>query len=144
MWIMLNDAFFSIVHKDCARDEVLVRARRKGDIEKVFPETKGSVKRDDFTDYLFRAPIKREALAKALAGEVERITYSNFKDSVKDDRLHSAYHRVWGALLPLQPMRPRQRSLFGHSDLDYMPKHDLGGDKPSRRRRRRKSLKRGQ
>ena len=40
MWVMLNDCFFSIVSKDCARDELMVRARRPGDIEKVFPNAK--------------------------------------------------------------------------------------------------------
>jgi hypothetical protein len=31
-WIMLNNAFFSIVKKDCPVDHLLVRARRPGDI----------------------------------------------------------------------------------------------------------------
>ena len=40
MWIMLSDAFFSIVSKNCGPDELMVRARRKGDIEKAFPGAK--------------------------------------------------------------------------------------------------------
>ena len=46
MWIMLSDSFLSIVHKDCAQDELLVRARRPSDIESVFPDAK--VKRKVF------------------------------------------------------------------------------------------------
>ena len=38
MWLMMNDCFLSIVAKDCKEDELLVRARRPGDIERVFGE----------------------------------------------------------------------------------------------------------
>ncbi len=96
----MNDACFSIVAKDCARDELLVRARRKGDIEKVFPKAK--VKRNAKADYLYRARVKKAAVKEALAGEVDRITYPNFKASVADPKLHGAYMRVWSALGPLQ------------------------------------------
>lgn len=140
VWLMLNDAFFSLVAKDCARDELLVRARRKGDIEKVFPEAK--VRRDDGTDYLYRAPIKRDVIAKAMAGEVARINYPNFKDSVTDDRLHNAYLRVWTAMASLQP-----GGLFGYADrfhrepVDIAPKSPISKKAPAKKRRR--SLRRG-
>lgn len=101
MWVCLNDAFLSIVSKDCPRDSLLVRARRKGDLEKIFPGAKVTVSRT--TDYRFRAVVKRNAVADALRGEVSRITYDNFKDSVTDKKLHSAYLRVWTAMADLQP-----------------------------------------
>lgn len=104
MWVMLNDAFFSIVSKDCARDELLVRARRKGDIEKVFPDAK--VIRVTHADYLFRAVIRRDAIKDALAGEIGRITYDNFKSSVTDKPLHDAYLRVWSAMADIQIPAP--------------------------------------
>jgi len=100
VWVLLSDCFFSIVSKDCARDELLVRARRKGDIEKLFPKAK--VKRNAKADYLYRAAIKKSAIAEALKGEVDRVTYPNFKSSVTDAKLHGAYMRVWSALGPLQ------------------------------------------
>ena len=40
MWIMHSDCFLSIVSKGCGPTELLVRARRNGDIEKVFPSAK--------------------------------------------------------------------------------------------------------
>lgn len=104
MWVCLNDAFLSIVSKDCKPHELLVRARRKGDIEKLFPTAK--VVRVDHADYLFRAVVKRTEVAAAMAGEVARVDYPNFKDSVDDDRLHDAYMRVWTAMASLQPRRP--------------------------------------
>jgi hypothetical protein len=121
MWFMLNDCFLSIVNKDCARDELMVRARRPGDIEKLFP--KAQVTEYTASDYHYRAAVKRTELAEALVGEISRVTYSNFKDSVQDKPLHDAYLRVWHAMAALQPKRPyagaswnRGRSLFDFGD----------------------------
>ena len=99
MWLSLNDAFLSFVSKDCARDEVLVRARRKGDIEKIFPRAKVTCYTK--SDYLYRAAVKRDEVKKALAGEVDGISYPNFKDSVENSELHNAYLRVWTAMAAL-------------------------------------------
>ena len=38
MWIQFNNAFLSIVENRDNKLELLVRARIKGDIEKIFPE----------------------------------------------------------------------------------------------------------
>jgi hypothetical protein len=104
MWIMLNDCFISLVAKDCSRDEVLVRARRPGDLEKLFPGVR--VEKTTTTDYLFRAKVKRSDVSRMLAGEVERVTYPNFKNSVDDHPLHDAYMLVWTAMSRLQPTPP--------------------------------------
>jgi len=97
MWIMLNDAFLSIVKKDVRDDELLVRARRLGDIEKVFGRDV-VVTRSTDSDYLFRAAIKRDAVVRAIQNEVLRIDYGNFKDSVAETELHDAYLSVAEAL----------------------------------------------
>ena len=107
MWICLTNAFLSIVSKDCQPDELLVRARRPGDIERVFPDAK--VEERDGTDYQFRAVISRRAVAEVIAHEVTRIDYDNFKNSVKDDRLHDAYAAFWHQHARLQPTRPYSR-----------------------------------
>jgi hypothetical protein len=104
MWLCLNNAFLSIVHKDCKPTELLVRARRPGDIEKVFPDAK--VTRYTKSDYLFRAVITRADVASALVRQVYDIDYGNFKDSVEDDRLHDAYAEVWGTMSLLQNPPP--------------------------------------
>lgn len=141
MWLILSDCFFSIVDKDCARDEVLVRARRSGDIEKLWPGAK--VDRDAGTDYLFRAKVKRDDVKTALAKEVDRVSYANFKDSVSDDRLHDAYLRAWGALLAVQPgglplFRPREAPglAFGDHELPYGVAQAVRSKKKANRRRR--------
>jgi hypothetical protein len=104
MWICLNDAFLSIVKKDCANDELLVRARRKGDIEKVF--SGAVVTRYTKSDYLFRARVKVSAVSQVMINEATRINYANFKNSVKDKDLHDAYLKIWTAMAALQPTEP--------------------------------------
>lgn len=116
MWVCLSGAFLSIVHKDCAADELLVRARRQGDIKKVFPGVK-EVKTVG-NDYLYRAVIKRSVVAEALATmAMENIDYPNFKNTVRDNKLHGAYNRIWHVMADQQAIPPysssarRQRGL---------------------------------
>lgn len=104
MWICLNDAFLSIVHKECKPDELLVRARRPGDIERVFPHAK--VVSREGTDYQFRAVLPRADVADALMTEAMTIDYSNFKGATKDRRLHDAYAGFWNLHARLQPVPP--------------------------------------
>lgn len=104
MWIMCNNAFLSIVHKDCEPDELLVRARRKGDIERVFGGVE--VERTPGNDYLFRARIKREIVSSMIGANIAKINYPNFKNSVRQDALHRAYARVWSIMAALQSIAP--------------------------------------
>ncbi|TSE36891.1 hypothetical protein Tfont_01603 [Tepidimonas fonticaldi] len=100
MWICLNDAFLSIVAKDCPPDHLLVRARRKGDIERVLPGV--TVTESRHTDYRWRAAVPRQRVVDAIAQRLLAIDYGNFKNSVTDRALHDAYARVWGAMYTLQ------------------------------------------
>ena len=109
MWLCLNNAFLSIVDKDCAPDELLVRARRDGDIERVFPKAEVEVTLGN--DYRCRARIKRADVAAAIAQRVMNIDYSNFKGSTKDKLLHDAYMGVWSAIGKLQPGGPYSRGM---------------------------------
>lgn len=116
MWICLNNSFLSVVSKDCAADELLVRARRAGDIERVFPTA--VVRQSPTNDYRYRAVVKRDTVAAAMVAAVKDLDYDNFKDSVDDHALHDAYSAVWGVMGRLQPGGPygqrlgRGRGLF--------------------------------
>lgn len=112
MWLMLNDAYFSIVKPDArdrkAKDILLVRARFEEDIPRVFPGHR-VVKTPD-RDYMFRTYVKAAVVKKALAAEVDRITYTNFKASVEEDWRHDGYQRVWGVMHSMQTRRhPKAR-----------------------------------
>lgn len=115
MWIFLNDAFLSIVHKDCQPHEVLVRARIKGDLEKVFNDEKllesnglkpVEVIRYTKSDYLYRAVVSRRHMMLVMVAELDRVVYSNFKASTRDNKLHTAYNGVWGIMARLQEVPP--------------------------------------
>lgn len=116
MWLMLSNCFFSVVNKDCGPAELLVRARRAGDIEKVFPDAK--VTRNTKSDYLYRAVLPRDVVKQALAAMIDKIDYPNFKDSVQDSSLHAAYAGVWHAMAGLQhPPPDMERATHARSAL---------------------------
>jgi hypothetical protein len=108
MWIFTNEAFLSIV-ADANSDQLLVRARIAGDIERTFPGFK--VTEGGGTDYRFRAWVDRETVAATLYQEAMNISYGNFKGSVVDDERHEAYLKVWEQMLRYQ----RQQQLLTHS-----------------------------
>ena len=93
MWIFLSDSFLSIVNAVDRPNDLLVRARRAGDIERVFP--KAQVFSLPKSDYRYRAFVPRADVAAALAAQVTGIGYTNFKNSVADNDRHDAYLRVW-------------------------------------------------
>lgn len=105
MWVMLNNSFFSVVDKDCPGDSLLVRSRRKVDLERLLGPNY-PIREGGGTDYQFRAVVSRDELAQIMAGEIFNINYTNFKDSVTDPRLHDAYLNVWGAMHRLAESNP--------------------------------------
>jgi hypothetical protein len=103
MWIFLADSFLSIVDKGGDGTTLLVRARRAGDIEKVFPEAE--VVTGGGTDYRYRARLPRERVAEKVAQAVRDISYPNFKSEVADQTRHDAYMDVWRAMYRYQQGR---------------------------------------
>ena len=110
MWVCLSNAFLSIVEPSAAdkafhgANVLLVRARRKGDIESVFGPV--AVEKRPERDYLFRSFIARGTVAQMITDKVTNIDYPNFKNSVRNTRLHDAYAAVWSVMARLQPTRP--------------------------------------
>lgn len=101
MWVFLRDSYLSIVDKgDPTGSTLLVRARKAGDIEAVFPDAE--VIEGGGTDYAFRARIDRERVAQAISDQVLGIRYANFKGAVKDRDRHDSYMRVWAAMYGYQ------------------------------------------
>lgn len=123
MWIFLKDAFLSIVDPDGSYDgsagpvgtHLLVRARIKGDIERVFPKAKVTMTPD--RDYRFRALVLREEVADEIASAVMNISAFNFKGSVKDNARHDAYMGVWRVMNREQERREPKRGRRGARDL---------------------------
>lgn len=103
MWIFLNNAFLSIVDKEGDGTTLLVRARRAGDIERVFPEA--TTEETPENDYRFRARLGRERVAQALTEAARAISYPNFKRGVKEAARHDAYMGVWQVMHRFQAHR---------------------------------------
>lgn len=103
MWIVANNAFLSIVDpggQGPKGDNLLVRARIKGDLERCFPKAK--VFHTPTRDYAYRAFIPRKQVAEVISRMILDTAYTNFKSSVHEDMRHSAYARVWGVMFSLQ------------------------------------------
>ena len=108
MWVMTaKGGFYSAIRKpDMPKDQIMVRARRKDDLERLL-KTIGSdtaIISTPKADYAFRVIIPVEAWAQYLYDSAMGIDYSNFKDaSCKGDHArHEAYMDCWAALLRLQ------------------------------------------
>lgn len=97
MWIMLTDSFLSIVQHPKRSRTMVVRARQAGDIEAVFPRARVYV--TPTRDYGFRAFLPRKVVKRAIAAEVDRIDYGNFKDAVPEQKRHDAYLDVWVTMM---------------------------------------------
>ena len=102
MWVILNKTFMSIVENRDNKNELLVRSRVKGDIEKIFPDAE--VIENNDADYLFRAFLPRSQVSEAIKKEVDMIDYDNFKNSVpkSDIKRLNSYMNVWNNLRHLQ------------------------------------------
>jgi hypothetical protein len=107
MWVFLNNAYLSIV-ADPHSDQLRVRARVPGDIERVFPGHE--VTEWGGTDYRFRAWVDRETVAATLYQEAMNIGYDNFKGSVHDHDRHDAYLKVWGNMMDYQRRQVHRES----------------------------------
>lgn len=146
MWLFTSSGFLSIVRpagydpividmlKERGLDPasvgsfLLVRARRKGQIEAHFS---AKVRKVAGRDYLYRALVYRQDVAAAVAAMVANISYTNFKDSVKDHDLHDACGRVWGVMHSYQSAERAQPRMTNGLELrEYFQREadDLGLD----------------
>lgn len=107
MWLFLKSGFYSVVTVPGKPELLRVRARRAGDIERLFPQA--DVKRTPGRDYLYRAELPRAQVAAAIAENITAISAPNFKDSVTDPLLHAAYSDVWARMARLQSPPPYSR-----------------------------------
>jgi hypothetical protein len=99
MWIFTNNAFFSIVKHRTEPSMVMVRARVKGDLEKVFG-TDVDVSETTDSDYRFRITAPQQLVAELVKNQIEEIDYANFKNSIgSQDHLRQRYYaNVWSIM----------------------------------------------
>lgn len=102
MWVFRNNAFVSAVEDRDMPDQLWVRARVRGDIERFFKGCViGEVIQTDQADYRFRVVVDRGTFKQALIEAVNELDYDNFKSSIDKgpagDRRHDWYMRIWSA-----------------------------------------------
>lgn len=103
MWLFTKSGFFSAVQNDKDPSLIHVRARFKGDLERLLKTHKGIVGKPapkilhtSFGDYAYRTDIPRDKFAQIVAAEASGIDYTNFKNRVHDGTSRDgAYMNVW-------------------------------------------------
>ena len=102
MWVFLNNSFLSIVENRNNKEELLVRSRVRGDIDKIFPDS--NIFEMENSDYKYRSYIKKTEVSEKIREIVTNINYDNFKNSISksEDQRHSSYLNVWNEMRKLQ------------------------------------------
>ena len=94
MWICLSDGFLSVVADKNDQTRLMVRGRRKNDLLNIFGQDAQIVETAE-ADYRWRTFVTRAAFKAVLDSRIDTISYTNFKNSVKDDELHEMYMDFW-------------------------------------------------
>lgn len=105
MWVFCKAGFFSAVEHRDEPDRVMVRARFKGDLERLCLKhgLKPEVSVTSDADYRYRATFLKTLWAEIVRREAEAIDYDNFKDAVHEGTVRDrAYMGCWSALLRAQ------------------------------------------
>lgn len=107
MWIYTTRGFFSIVKNYENPSEMLVRARLRGDLERLreaWP-TLTPTRETNRRDYRFRAAIPAREFPLLMSKLASEVDYMNFKDAVaaRHSPLRSdLYHDVWEVMWKAQ------------------------------------------
>ena len=101
MWLFCKSGFFSAVKHNQKKGTVHVRARFKGDLERLFTAhaVRAKVVETPNGDYRFRADVPGSVWRRVVAKEAASIDYTNFKGAVHDGtERDDAYFEVWCAM----------------------------------------------
>lgn len=105
MWIFAKHGFISVVQDRNDPARLLVRARKREDLENldISGDVTSEISETPDADYRFRIFVPRKAFAAALQRMALAIDYTNFKTAVHGvpDR-DSAYFSCWAAMRRFQ------------------------------------------
>jgi hypothetical protein len=104
IFFLLAQCMVSIVAHRQDRKVVVVRARAKEHLEAFFAgaHSEPEIIETQAADYRWRVYCTRDLARTMLTRAFDGINYPNFKNSVRDARLHRAYSRVWGVMRDYQ------------------------------------------
>lgn len=105
MWLFTKNSFVSVVQHRERPDDVLVRARVKKHLTRLFPEKAKEIFQDAKADYHWRLILSKQELAARISAYIlQSLDYDNFKAAQEaDDPAWMRFlHAVWGEGLRLQ------------------------------------------
>lgn len=119
MWIFTKCGFFSAVRHNSDKTLMHVRARFKGDLERlmkfayshkdlkpIISPTRPRISATPNADYAYRMDLPVEDFAAILAAVAIDVNYTNFKSAVHDGTERDAtYMRVWSTMRCAQTRR---------------------------------------
>lgn len=105
MWIYSKSGFVSIVEHFDDPDILVVRARVLDDLTPFMLAGYKPV-HTPTNDYSYRLLLPRPHVASVVLTLVSKIDYSNFKGTIKDNKRHDIYLRVWAASNALTNLPP--------------------------------------
>ncbi len=113
MWLFTEQGFYSVVQNRYDDRVLLVRARLRGDLERLRTKEPrlGPTLVEEGSDYRFRALIPREAFAELAASLVRELAYDNFKRRVKEvdgSGRSEVYGEVWSTMYLAQEAEREQ------------------------------------
>lgn len=114
MWIVLNNAFLSIVEHDDDRKLLLVRGRFPGDVARFLGAKLGDEEITPWADYRYRMVATRAQVRLALTRAVTRIDYGNFKNSIKEPFRKRPAMTTWQAWWEAQEDQREDRERNGY------------------------------
>lgn len=98
----MNDGFVSVVANHENKEHLLVRGRSRKHLENIFKGYKDPQTNKPFVvhetpgnDYGFRVFCSKGMWTRIVTDRVRKIDYTNFKNSVKEDKLHRLYEDFW-------------------------------------------------
>jgi len=100
MWICLNNGFLSAVEDTKDNQYLYVRARNIDHLKDNFPDNKIIFLEE--RDYAYRIHITKKDFADMISSKITNIDYPNFKDSVNDESLYTAYSNMWYVMFMYQ------------------------------------------
>lgn len=105
MWLFTKNSFVSAVQHRNQPNTLIVRARRKQDLVRLFPKKAKQIERTPDADYLFRVTVSKKEFAKRMADYIQQeLTYDNFKGAQDSDTPNwmRFLHEVWHSAYNLQ------------------------------------------
>jgi hypothetical protein len=100
MWVFTKDGFFTAVSSQCQKDELMIKANSRKDLEKLLLNITDQppIQESREPGYRFHLILPKTSWIRYLSNYVERLDYETVRDNIvtrNDTARHEAYQAVW-------------------------------------------------